>query len=623
VRLLFVKCLFRRYEAAGLWNDLLAESKALGLIDNNLAKTCTELLEVDNQLSQHRTLAKLGFANPLTLLRDLSELGLLFGLPSCLNIPIQTTTAEILHMSRILASLENIERPICNEHRKDSIYGAGKIGALMGEAAWYLRHDRKKAAKLFGKALERKKKEGNPDYRLHALNYVLKFLEQSKDKGKKNLQPIVDRLCDADAIKRLFTLQCIPSAGLSSWPIMRLSNRKGSHPQGIQLTSLRRWGSDVSLFDWTKDSLGTVGGGYVIETKKNGRIMIDPGLDFLRAFFSYMQSPLRGTQCILVSHEHIDHAGDLEKLILTLHKMKEQTDVISPQAYGGMVRYWVWQRAQCPKAMQKPDMPNSLVSYHCKKQNECEKTHHCPSAESVVKRLLINTDYKVPHDGQPWLTVEPFSVQHLEQCVTKIVDHTGNVTSSIDYSCGYDIHIRDGKWQYRIIYTGDAAFVPELNKDKIHILIANLGSVKSAELLGQERPGGNHLGLTRLVNLIVQLEPEAVVISELLYSLSHFDWRLDCRSLLIKMLNEKMPATAVPPIFFTEVGFSLSLQKGKVHAVCACTAFSERFPFAAKVQQVKPKYRFYDKSESLIAVCRDCEPRNRPPIVHQTAHRMR
>ena len=81
-----------------------------------------------------------------------------------------------------------------------------------------------------------------------------------------------------------------------------------------RLVFLKGFSSSIPLIKQAVVDLSELEGGGMYLSYNGYGIVIDPGINFLQSFHSYGFS-LQNIKCVIVTHSHIDHCADLEKIL--------------------------------------------------------------------------------------------------------------------------------------------------------------------------------------------------------------------------------------------------------------------------------------------------------------------
>ena len=614
---------------AGLWHEVARQAEILGIMDNaseklvkEIGKTATRLMGFDENWTRRM------------VEKARTVLGVLLGISSNISSFTELPVFELAYLRFILLSIDDngARKPRWLTTSKES--GLSKdLRVNIAEAAWSMGLDEQagidyfEAARLAVTTDKENQIAGQPGY-----SFIETFLESKYFKSGTISGETLQKLSEAPPrskspppLQQLFKLMLAPAAGISSWPTIRLEERRQPPEFGARLVCLRRWGSDTSLFDWSKEPMGNIGGGYFLGLGEKKGVVIDPGLDYLRAFYAFTPYSFHDIRYVLVSHSHIDHAGDLIRLMLVQGKINKNLapgkklqpiNIIAPFDVFAPISDLTRDRNLCSKMHPIGLGRETITSQKCDCVRQCvPEDRHCPVEVPGVDRLQLtkSTWYggkcPAPHEYETakWLSVSSFSVQHLTRGITTFPA----TEECMDHSCGFDLIFEHLEKKYRIVYTGDAkainsADITERRQDKrIDLLIANLGSVKFEELLGDNRESGSHLGLTKLIDLTVKLKPKVLLISELLHNLSFYDWRTDFRDIVQQKLDKNRKLSVRVPVFLAELGLSFIFENGEIHVSCQCSDFSGRYPLATIATQGKLGAK-HQRNDRLVTFCPSC-----------------
>lgn len=473
----------------------------------------------------------------------------------------------------------------------------------------------------------------------HGLTHLEKFLSSP---GMATREAVSRALVGQSVLqRRIFAMSLIPTSGTPYSFEAKLDEDRGTRPawQGLRMVSLRRWGSDSSLHGWAQADQGNFGGGHVVRAGRRRAVVIDPGLDFLSLFYSHTPFRFTDISAYLVTHNHIDHGGDLDRLLHVGHKYhtEERTlgynvpfgiSIFAARTADGPIRRLTWEKDDCTR---RGTPPLACRSLDPGRQAICETSEHCAlqATSAHVRSVTTFSRDELGRFAPPqaeladWLTIKPLAAGHLihplrSSAASDDLINRGTPQSPTDYSAGFDVTVvneHERHNPYRLLVTGDStldvdagdkaafdALVGDVEERPVHMLLANLGSLKLEELHVGLRPRDrHHLGITKLVAIARRCRPKVLVVTEILREQSYFDYRLQLKQLLEQLLE----GSGVESVLISEIGLTLVFHEGEVRVECACCAIGGEPRPARDVFQVKADR--FDKTGRLDVRCRVCD----------------
>ncbi len=319
---------------------------------------------------------------------------------------------------------------------------------------------------------------------------------------------------------RHFLLSLFPSSGVGADHLALLNQPRGltDSDDEIRIHCLRRWGSDTSLFTWNREKEQNWGGGFFIYAGKDRGVAVDPGLDFLDLFYMYTPYRFSNISSYLITHTHIDHAGEFEKMFSISVKYAELANnilkplqIISSRDRGHYIEWMSWTKEECRRWQRIRKLKNpsccpiiekkdqglpELFKQRCTSDNEiCPRQFPFINKLVVVKKTIDETSatedtVSIPLtdtsqiDRNQWAKVVPFKAEHYEWPLSKLFpkSHKYDSNSSYpkkrrsyefppkywtpdtpsDYSVGYKLSINPPASQmdswYNILITGDFSY---------------------------------------------------------------------------------------------------------------------------------------------------------------------
>lgn len=235
------------------------------------------------------------------------------------------------------------------------------------------------------------------------------------------------------------------------------------------------------------------GGGLFIKWQGNG-IVIDPGINFVENMHLCGLN-IKDVQTVVITHDHIDHNGDL--MIL---------DDLLEQMYGRAALY----------------ADKDTISNHGKKILEKHFNIHI-LGEQRNRQIYLTDDKSV--------TAEYFETEH-------IMDSEGNYVEGVSYGLKITCE-SDNNEKISIGITSDTRYLnelPDILKDCKYI-VANFSETSTEDYeLGTEKK--NHLGYSGCLKLIKECNGKSTL-SEPIYIISEF-WggKGDVRREIVRKLRE-------------------------------------------------------------------------------------
>lgn len=297
---------------------------------------------------------------------------------------------------------------------------------------------------------------------------------------------------------------------------------------------LRRWNSYTPLL--CSDILNTSGGGYYIAWKGLG-IVVDPGIGFLRNALS-MGYSIQDIDIIILTHSHVDHTADFEginTLLYTINEKKKENETEDV--------YKVRLMASVGAANKFFNMLS--LSY----DNFLDVTVIRPNQEFKLSDSLILRTTPCHH--------EDLFCNHPETCVgLKFEERSAGAFASISSDTGY--------------WVGLARNFNDL-QDKMMVL--HIGSIKRDEVSTKTRVTKpvyeHHLGLRGVFNLIFEIKPSLVLVSEF------GEEFLKIRREVTEILDKNFLGTKVLP---ADIGLKIDFSEGSNSPKIMCTSCRAPIP---------------------------------------------
>lgn len=318
---------------------------------------------------------------------------------------------------------------------------------------------------------------------------------------------------------------------------------------------LRRWNS------YTPILCNTSGGGYLMTWKGLG-VVVDPGIGFLRNALSTGYS-IRDIDVIIMTHSHVDHTADFEGINTLIYEINERARTMEDQ-FGPLHKI----RLMASVGAANKFFNMVSISYDNYLDVEVLRPHqeYKLSESLVLKTTPCNhTDLFCGHPqtcvglkfGQP--DIGPFL----------------GITSDTGYWAGLSENFVD-------------------LRDRMMVL--HIGSIMSKELSTLTRVTHpiyrNHLGLRGVFNLIWEVKPSSVLISEF------GEEFLNIRMNIAEILDNCFPSTKIIP---ADIGLRIDLSGNPTSPRIVCGSCNN----LVSVSEISAK----TKDGSIQYSCQSCSTR--------------
>lgn len=327
-----------------------------------------------------------------------------------------------------------------------------------------------------------------------------------------------------------------------------------SHPQQSFFSILRRWNSYTPAIP--SPGSDDVGGGYYLYHHGKG-IVIDPGYNFIENFYT-MGGSISDIDYIFLSHAHDDHTNSLEPLLSLLYQYNRRNGYTPSSSKHHSVTLFM-NVGSIMKFASNLNLRNS------------------PQINDLIS--LVEGNKYLLNNGLELLVLPAYHDELISR--TRAVgfyftngspDSFDSVLITSDTSLypnrGYTRNPRTGieiipDSQIQQLYS-------DLGVGDVGLLIAHLGSVLDKEIGGRIAPYNwrnnlyaNHLGLIGTTQLICQLNPSIVAVSEFGEELRNS--RGQIIELLQKIADDNYNKSGKPPqIFGGDVGFIYDLKNNQL-----------------------------------------------------------
>lgn len=312
-----------------------------------------------------------------------------------------------------------------------------------------------------------------------------------------------------------------------------------------RLVFLKGFSSSIPLIKQAIVDLRELEGGGMFLSYNGYGIVIDPGINFLQSFHSYGFS-LQDIKCVIVTHSHIDHCADLEKILALQYDYNKYVD---NQRFAN--KYSKLERANI-KVFCDEITYNKLLSEH-----ESDK-----SIELV--EIKGANDYKISKN----LTVRFFKVKHDKKCKTYALKISAAGYKTFGYSS--DTHYFKELKDFLADAELEVLNISEINDKDFHL----------------KKLKETHLGFYGCYNLIEKEKPnKRFFISEFCCL------KGDNRMSIIKSLRKLSKNDNIYP---SSIGLSVDLYSGDIE--CTLCGYSSNKSFVLSSGEYKP----------LMYVCDRC-----------------
>ena len=157
-------------------------------------------------------------------------------------------------------------------------------------------------------------------------NAVQSELEDFADAIKRDY---CDSIPNIELYHQIRFVQPAKSTKASINKYLRSESKINGSNNSRQLLIMRRWSSYTPLIKLQEHN--TRGGGYLLEWDGT-RVVIDPGVGFLRNIFEYGYR-IQDLDAVIVTHQHIDHVDDMEAILSLLKTYNSIQSVKSKNKY--------------------------------------------------------------------------------------------------------------------------------------------------------------------------------------------------------------------------------------------------------------------------------------------------
>lgn len=304
------------------------------------------------------------------------------------------------------------------------------------------------------------------------------------------------------------------------------------------------------------------GGGFYVRWEGVG-IAVDPGYNFLKNLRDYSLT-LFDIDIVIITHDHIDHNHDARLLADMAYQLNRNKHIQWYVDADTAKLLEIYLGSAFPDTVHVVAATSPLL----------EKSGSVDLHEHIVLRTFQTSHILLPGSSSAGSGKAKYS--------ERTFGFQLELTSKSD-----DI--------YRIGYTSDTSFFPELpkNLDGVDLLVANISSVYKEELV-QEQQNPMHLGLTGMQKLI-----QSLAVSPSILALSEF-WSgiADIRYDITKFIGTYFSAYAEDRdwlILPLELGTTISLPDLKVKC-SRCGRYEKR------IYMLRPNADF----DEILFVCKRC-----------------
>jgi Tfp pilus assembly protein PilF/ribonuclease BN (tRNA processing enzyme) len=254
-----------------------------------------------------------------------------------------------------------------------------------------------------------------------------------------------------------------------------------AQPTSNEFAILRGWSSAVTLLEGATNRKWP-GGGYFLRWREKG-LVIDPGFDFLDNFHEAGYHIL-DVHAVAVSHDHIDHNGDLRSL----------DDL-------------------CYETHRNPNNPRAGDDKKTLFMLDLDSKKRIPNPTADHRGSLATFDKRAAED-KVWLggvrNGLPFQIEHFQ------VKHSSDVPEAQGFRV---VLIREDDSKLVVGYTGDTCYDPRdssllNNLDSVDILLAHVSQPSPKELIDQRYFKEDHLGYNGVTELVRKIKPKLTLVGE-------------------------------------------------------------------------------------------------------------
>jgi len=478
-------------------------------------------------------------------------------------------------MGKLETAIEYHHKALEDSSNDVPAYACNNLGIAYGE-----NHQYEKAIEFFLKAIE------YPEYENHGTAWLnlgltyrdmgdfeeaIKWLRKSRDWHEDKEPPFALFLEDQiRELKRKAKEQKerenITQATDKEDPILRIFKILDKKDTAIQTYFTRPSSSDANVLAVLKgwsSSIPTIaltsreefsnqecnGGGYFVKTVESGYV-VDPGFDFTKNF-SNAKFHIREVTDVIISHYHIDHYEDFNRLIDLEYQLRRNLPLGTAE---------------------KKDR----IRFHMDKQTY-NSLHNQIEKDAIANQIPPNQKkYSIDE-----ITLDLFKTKH----------------SGLSTPMGFVITLPVTRTKkIRIGYTSDTSFFPELpnNMKKCDIIIAHFSSADEEDFK-RKKYHDKHLGYRGLFELIEQTDSPLYIISEFWGGIG--DYRIELGQKLLFDLAKEGNRKELPTIIPGDVGCLVKFEESTIY--CSCC---ENFVPYTDITVAKPERSF----GRLRYLCKNC-----------------
>lgn len=311
-----------------------------------------------------------------------------------------------------------------------------------------------------------------------------------------------------------------------------------------RLVFLKGFSSSIPLIKQAVVDLSELEGGGMYLSYNGYGIVIDPGINFLQSFHSYGFS-LQNIKCVIVTHSHIDHCADLEKILALQYDYNKYVE-----------------NQRFVNKYSKLDYVN--IKIFCDKitYNKLQTEYKRSESLDLVK-IEDTIDYKIEEN----LSVRFFKVQHDKKCKTYALKISAVGYKTFGYSS--DTRYFSGLKDFLADAELEVLNISEINDEDLHL----------------KKLKKTHLGFYGCYNLIKKENTDKrFFVSE--FCCLKGDNRID----IIKSLREQSSNNNIYP---SSIGLSVDLYSGNIE--CTLCGYSSNKSFVLSSGEYKPLMYACDK----------------------------